>query len=115
MPMQEDLKGKVALVTGGARDIGRATALALAKNGAAVVVNYNASADRARALCDEIRSAGGRAVSVKADVTRIEEIKRLVEEASAAFGRIHILVNNAGGLLARKALGEMDMAFWDEV
>jgi 3-oxoacyl-[acyl-carrier protein] reductase len=113
--MQVDLKGKVALVTGGARDIGRAVALQLAKNGAAVVVNYNASGDRARALCDEIRTAGGRAVAVKADVTRIEDIRRLVEEASAAFGRIHILVNNAGGLIARKALGEMDMAFWDEV
>jgi 3-oxoacyl-[acyl-carrier protein] reductase len=52
---------------------------------------------------------------VQADVTRIEDIRRLVQEASAAFGRLDILVNNAGGLLARKALGEMDMAFWDEV
>ena len=113
--MQVDLKGKVALVTGGARDIGRATSLLLAKNGASVVVNYNASGDRARAVCDEIRAAGGRAVAVQADVTRMEDIRRLVQEASAAFGRLDILVNNAGGLLARKALGEMDMAFWDEV
>jgi len=113
--MQVDLKGKVALVTGGARDIGRATSLQLAKNGASVVVNYNASGDRARAVCDEIRAAGGRAVAVQADVTRIEDIRRLIQEASAAFGRLDILVNNAGGLLARKALGEMDMAFWDEV
>jgi 3-oxoacyl-[acyl-carrier protein] reductase len=113
--MQVDLKGKVALVTGGARDIGRATSLQLAKSGASVVVNYNASGDRARAVCDEIRAAGGRAVAVQADVTRIEDIRRLFQEASAAFGRLDILVNNAGGLLARKALGEMDMAFWDEV
>ena len=113
--MQADLKGKVALVTGGARDIGRATSLLLAKSGASVVVNYNSSGDRARAACDEIRAAGGRAVAVQADVTRIEDIRRLFQEASAAFGRLDILVNNAGGLLARKALGEMDMAFWDEV
>jgi 3-oxoacyl-[acyl-carrier protein] reductase len=113
--MQVDLSGKVAVVTGGARDIGRATSLDLARNGAAVVVNFNTSADKARAVCDEIRAAGGRAVAVKADVTKSDDIKRLAEEASAAFGRIHILVNNAGGLLARKALGEMDMAFWDEV
>jgi 3-oxoacyl-[acyl-carrier protein] reductase len=113
--MQVDLKGKVALVTGGARDIGRAKSLQLAKSGASVVVNYNASGDRARAVCDEIRAAGGRAVAVQADVTRIEDIRRLFQEASAAFGRLDILVNNAGGLLARKALGEMDMAFWDEV
>ena len=113
--MQVELKGKVALVTGGARDIGRATSLQLAKSGASVIVNYNASADKARAVCDEIRAAGGRAVAVQADVTRLEDIRRLVQEASAAFGRIDILVNNAGGLLARKALGEMDMAFWDEV
>ena len=113
--MQIDLKGKVAIVTGGARDIGRATALLLAKSGASVVVNYNSSGDKARALCDEIRAAGGRAVAVKADVTKSEDIKRLFQEASAAFGRLDILVNNAGGLLARKALGEMDMAFWDEV
>ena len=113
--MQVELKGKVALVTGGARDIGRATSLQLAKSGASVIVNYNASADKARAVCDEIRAAGGRAVAVQADVTRLEDIRRLVQESSAAFGRIDILVNNAGGLLARKALGEMDMAFWDEV
>ena len=113
--MQIDLKGKVALVTGGARDIGRATALLLAKSGASVVVNYNSSGDKARAVCDEIRAAGGRAVAVKADVTRMDDIRRLFQEASAAFGRLDILVNNAGGLLARKALGEMDMAFWDEV
>jgi 3-oxoacyl-[acyl-carrier protein] reductase len=113
--MQIDLKGKVALVTGGARDIGRATALRLAKSGASVVVNFNSSGEKARAVCDEIRAGGGRAVAVQADVTRIEEIRRLFQEASAAFGRLDILVNNAGGLLARKALGEMDMAFWDEV
>ena len=113
--MQIDLKGKVAVVTGGARDIGRATSLQLARSGAAVVVNYHSSGDKARAVCDEIRAAGGRAVAVQADVTRSEDIKRLFQEASAAFGRLDILVNNAGGLLARKALGEMDMAFWDEV
>ena len=117
--MTIDLSGKVALVTGGARDIGRATVLELAASGAAVVVNYYASEERAHALVDEVASAGGRAVAVRADVTRAADVDRLVAEAGRAFGgeapRIDILVNNAGGLLARKKIDEMDEAFWDAV
>lgn len=114
--MQVDLNGKVAVVTGGARDIGRAVALRLAASGAAVVVNYNSSAERAQAVVDEIGAAGGRAVAVQADVTRTGEARRLVDEARAAFGGgIDVLVNNAGGLVGRKKLDEMDEAFWDTV
>jgi 3-oxoacyl-[acyl-carrier protein] reductase len=106
----------VALVTGGARDIGRAVVLKLAGCGAAVAINYHGSADRARALADEVTAGGGRAVALQADVTRAEEVRRLVDEARAALGeRIGVLVNNAGGLVARKKLDEMDAAFWDEV
>jgi 3-oxoacyl-[acyl-carrier protein] reductase len=114
--MHVDLSNKVALVTGGARDIGRATVLALAASGAAVVVNHRSSEERAHALVDEVRARGGRAVGVKADVTRAEEVERLVAETRRAFGdRIDILVNNAGGLVARKRLEEMDEAFWNTV
>ncbi len=114
--MHVDLSNKVALVTGGARDIGRATVLALAGGGAAVVVNYCSSDKGARALVDEVVARGGKAVAVRADVTRAQEVEHLVTETRRVFGdRIHILVNNAGGLVARKRLEEMDEAFWNTV
>jgi len=111
-----DLNGKVALVTGGARDIGRAISLRLAECGAAVGINYLGSGDRAKELINEITGSGGRAIAVRADVTKADEITRMVSEVRAAFGdRIDILVNNAGGLVARKKVTEMDEAFWDQV
>ena len=112
-----DLAGRTAIVTGGARDIGRAVALQLASRGANVVVNYFGSEDRARAVVAEIGGAGvGRAIAVRADVTKPDEVARLVSEAQQAFGeRIHVLVNNAGGLIARKKLHEMDLEFWNSV
>ena len=114
--MHTDLQGKVALVTGGARDIGAAIVRALAGSGASVVVNYHGSADRAAALVDEVTASGGRAITVKADVTDPADVRRLVDEARAAFGgRIDILVNNAGGLVARKTMGDMDVDFWRHV
>ena len=90
------LKDKVALVTGASRGIGREIAQTLAAYGASVIVNYNGSKDRADEVVEMISAAGGKAIAVKADVAKAEEIARLVEEAQAAFGRIDILVNNAG-------------------
>jgi 3-oxoacyl-[acyl-carrier protein] reductase len=114
--MQVDLNGKVAIVTGGGRDIGRATALELAHSGAAVVVDYARSAEQASCVVSEIAGQGGRALAVQADVTQGADVDRLVNETRAAFGDdIHILVNNAGGLVARKTIAEMDEPFWDEV
>jgi 3-oxoacyl-[acyl-carrier protein] reductase len=114
--MHIDLAGRTAIVTGGARDIGRAVALQLARCGANVVVNYFGSEERARAIVSEVAAAGGRAVAVRADVTRRDEVMRLVDETRRAFGdQIHILVNNAGGLVARRKLPEMDEAFWTQV
>jgi 3-oxoacyl-[acyl-carrier protein] reductase len=111
-----DLKGKVAVVTGGARDIGAAIVRSLATNGASVVVNYAQSAERAQALVREITAAGGNAIAVQADVATTEGARALVAETRRAFGdRIDILVNNAGGLVARKKLDEMDGDFWDHV
>jgi 3-oxoacyl-[acyl-carrier protein] reductase len=114
--MQADLKGKVALVTGGGRDIGRSVALKLAECGAAVAINYNASGDRANALVTEIVSRGGKAVGIQADVTKSADCARLVEQTRAKLGdKIDILVNNAGGIVARRSIADMDEAFFDEV
>jgi 3-oxoacyl-[acyl-carrier protein] reductase len=114
--LRVDLAGKTALVTGGARDIGRAVATALADCGARVVVGYQASEGPARELCEAIASRGGTAVAVRADVTKEADVRRLAEAArDAGDGTIDILVNNAGGLIARKKVGEMDLAFWNEV
>jgi 3-oxoacyl-[acyl-carrier protein] reductase len=114
--MQIDLSGKTAIVTGGARDIGRAIVLDLAAAGASVVVNYHSSEDAAKQVVAEVKARGGRAIASRADVSKGLDAKRLVADAVGAFGeRIDILVNNAGGLIARKKLEEMDEAFWDQV
>jgi 3-oxoacyl-[acyl-carrier protein] reductase len=110
--MHIDLSGKVALVTGGARDIGAATVRKLAEAGAAVAINYFGSEDRAAALA---KAVGPKAVAIKADVTKADEVTALVAKAVEALGKIDILVNNAGGLLARKRLDEMDEQFIDDV
>lgn len=109
-------KGKVAVVTGGARDIGRAISVQLAKEGAKVVVNYFNSKAGAKETVAEIASFGGEAIAVKADVSNLKDIKKLKKKAVKAFGEeIHILVNNAGGLFARKTLQEFDEDFYDLV
>ncbi|MCL4134967.1 UNVERIFIED_CONTAM: hypothetical protein GTU68_021116 [Idotea baltica] len=108
------LNGKVAIVTGGARDIGRATSIELARNGAKVVVNYFSSKADADETLAQISKIGGQAIAVHADLTKEEGAKKLVTESQKAYGQhIDILVNNAGGLVARKKLQEMDLEFWD--
>lgn len=110
------LQGKVAVVTGGSRDIGRAISIGLAREGAKVVVNYYNSEVGARETVEEITSLGGEAIAVKADVSDLEDIKRLKAKTVEAFGnQIDILVNNAGGLFARKTLQELDESFYDLV
>ncbi len=100
--MRTGLDGKVALVTGGARDVGRAIALGLAAEGATVVVNYNSSPTEAEAVAQQIRAAGGKAMACKANVAVYEEVKAMVDRAVAEFGRIDILVNNAGLVLKER-------------
>lgn len=94
--MSERLKDQVALVTGASRGIGKAIALALAAEGASVVVNYTSSQDAAQALVETIVKAGGKALAIKADVAQPEQVEALVKETLAQLGRIDILVNNAG-------------------
>ena len=110
------LKGKVAVVTGGARDIGRAISVGLAKEGAKVVVNYYNSETGAHETLAEIKALGGEAIAVKADVDNLSEVKNLKAKTVEAFGEtVDILVNNAGGLFARKSLQEFDESFYDLV
>jgi 3-oxoacyl-[acyl-carrier protein] reductase len=114
--MSFDLTGKVALVTGGGRDIGRAVCLALAQSGADVVVNFKGSEGAALETVRALVDLGRRAVMVQADVTRKAEVERLVREAlTFGGGKIDILVNNAGGLVRRARLGELTEELLDEV
>jgi 3-oxoacyl-[acyl-carrier protein] reductase len=110
------LSGKVALVTGGARDIGRATSIALAKEGASVCINYFDNEDQAKETLATIESAGGKAIIVQGDMTKPADVEKVVGECTKAFGNeVHILVNVAGGLMGRKTMPELDEAFWDVV
>ena len=114
--MYPDLKGKVAIVTGGGRDIGREIAIKLAANGAAVCFNYYESAESGQDTINVIKAAGGRAIAVQGDMTNAAEIDKLVTACQEAFGdTVHILVNVAGGLVGRKTMEEMDEKFWDFV
>ncbi|KAJ1526497.1 hypothetical protein HK096_011413, partial [Nowakowskiella sp. JEL0078] len=94
------LEGKVALVTGSSRGIGRAVALRLAQDGAHIIINYNSRKDEADAAVSEIlsKTTGVKVISLRADVSKIEECDRLVAESISAFGKIDILVLNAGVL-----------------
>jgi len=108
------LENHVALVTGGARNIGRATAEALSATGAAVVIHVNRSQDEAAALADEIEQAGGRAMWHAADLTREDEVRGLFAAVDDRFGRLDILVNNAS-LRAQTPAAELSLAAWREV
>ncbi len=108
------LKGKVAIVTGGARDIGRQVSLKLAAEGAYVVVNYFDNEADAQVTLKLITEKGGKAVIYQGDMTKEADVEGLVNKAVETFGgKVDILVNVAGGLVARKTLAEMDSNFWD--
>lgn len=94
--MHINLQDKVALVTGGSRGIGRATAMALVQAGASVVVNYRGNQAAADELVNLIEKADGRALAVQADVAQPEDVERLFKQTIDSFGRLDILVNNAG-------------------
>jgi 3-oxoacyl-[acyl-carrier protein] reductase len=115
-----NLAGQVALVTGAGQNVGRQIALQLAAGGAGAVVVNDFFAERAEAVAQEINAAGGRAIGIKADVTRLDGVKAMVAQATAQLGRgIDILVNNAGNAGAeptadaRKPFWETDAADWN--
>ena len=112
----ENLNGKVAVVTGGARDIGKAISMSLAKAGAKVVVNYFNSELYGKETVLEIEKTGGTAVAIYADVTKQVDVDAMVKTTLDHFGpKIDILVNVAGGLFARKSIEEMDEDFYNLV
>lgn len=111
-----DLSNKVAVVTGAARDIGKSIAIKLAMLGAKVVINYNVSEKEAVETMMGINKIGGAATTFKGDMTKQQDVLKLVDYTVSTFGeKVDILVNNAGGLVARKKLEEMDEAFYYEV
>ena len=97
-----DIKGKVALITGASRGLGRASALALAKEGANVVVNYLEQRDKAEGVVKLIREMGNKAIAVQADVSKSKDIIRMSKQVFDEFGQVDILLNNAG-IIARPA------------
>ena len=107
-----DLKGKVALVTGAGRRLGRAIAIALADRGAILAIHYRNSRAEAEAVAAQIVSAGGRAKSFGANLEHIGEIERMTAEVLAAFGRIDVLVNSAA-VFVRKSFEEISERDWD--
>jgi len=110
------LKNKVAIVTGGARDIGRAVSLKLAAEGARVVVNYFRNENDARETLEQIKNNNGEAIAVYGDMTKQEDVSNLINKTREVFGNeINILVNVAGGLVARKQTTEIDDDFWELV
>lgn len=113
--MNLDLNGKTALVTGASKGIGRAIAIALARAGARVVVNYFKSEEEARNVVQKIEALGREALLVRADVTNLEQIDKMAEQAEGAFGPVDILVNNAGHMIRRCRNMEMTEQLYDEV
>ena len=106
------LQGKIALVTGSSRGIGRAIALELAKQGANIAVNYAGSEDKAEEVVQEIKALGVEAIKIKANVAKEDDVKAMIKEVTKTFGALHILVNNAGitrdNLLMRMKVEDFD-------
>ena len=116
MKGEKSMEGKVAIVAGGSRDIGRAVSLALAGAGARVAVNYYNNAAAGEETVESISQAGGTAIAVAGDMTERQSVENLVAETRRAYGdSIDVLVNVVGGLVARKALPDMDEEFLEHV
>ena len=114
MSVEQALAGRVALVTGSARNIGRAIAVALARSGAAVMVNARTSREEAQQVVAEIRAAGGRSAARLADVSQPAQAADLVAATVAEFGGLDILVNNAS-VRKERAFAELDYEQWREI
>jgi 3-oxoacyl-[acyl-carrier protein] reductase len=109
------LKDKRVLITAGAQGIGESITRHFIERGAHVAIHYFSSADTAKELMEYAKSRGQNAVIISGDLTNEEDAKRLIEETTAAFGGLDILINNAGSLVDRKMLHEMETNFWHKV
>jgi 3-oxoacyl-[acyl-carrier protein] reductase len=110
-----DLKGKSILITGASTGIGAAAARAFGRHGANVAVHYNSSKDKAEEVAKDIRALGVNAITVGADVRDSKAINRAVAQTVEAFGKIDVLINNAGSLVKREPLAEVSDELFDEV
>jgi len=113
--MTTDLKGKAVLITGASTGIGAAAARAFARVGSRVAIHYNASRDAAEAVAADINGAGGEATLVHGDVMVEADVKRIVRDSVAAFGRVDVLINNAGGMLGRVRIEDYTVEHIDRV
>lgn len=114
-PAPRRFDGKVAIVTGGSRGIGRAISETLARDGATVVVNYSKSAAAAQEVVDGIKARGGNAIAIQADISKVEDVRRLYAEALQKLGHIDIVVNNAGILPPAVPVEKETEATWEAV
>src|SRR3989440_9432340 len=113
--MASDLKGKVVLITGASTGIGAAAARAFARLGSRLLVHYNASKEAAEVVARDIKEVGGEAHLVGGDVTQTANVKRIVAESLAAFGRIDVLINNAGGMIGRTKIEDYSDEYLQQV
>jgi len=109
------LTGQVALITGASSGIGRATAEALARAGVRVGVNYHKNQKGAAQAVETIQAAGGEGLAIHADVTQGDDVRTMVAAIRKKWGRLDVLVNNAGDLLARRTLADMTEEYWDQI
>jgi len=109
------LVNKVALVTGASSGIGQATAIELAKEGANIAANYFHNKEGVEETCRRIEEVGRKCISIKADVTKIDQVKEMVEKVLQEFGGVDILVNNSGGIIKRSYIAEMPEKLWDDM
>lgn len=112
-----DLKGKVALITGGGTGLGKSITLQLAQEGTHVAVNYSKSAQEAQETANEAEALGVKAITVQGDVSKTDDINRMVTEVSNAFGRLDILINNAGTtkFVDFRKLDGLEESDWDNI